>query len=189
MGQYRQLEGKADPEVVRAIRELTDKLYTLHSDVQDTKTNVSKIPPSAFSVQPTLEAQGLNLVLHQPLQISSGTGTPEGAVNGSIGDFYMRQIDGTPGAAVYVKESGQSTRTGWSSVATAAGGQLVTSVFSRTGIVTAQTGDYTFAQISGTLTLVGLPVYANNAAAILGGLVAGGLYRTGGDPSIVCVVF
>jgi Ice-binding-like len=33
-----------------------------------------------------------------------------------------------------------------------------------------------------------LPVFANNAAALSGGLVAGGLYRTGGNPDTVCVV-
>lgn len=33
-----------------------------------------------------------------------------------------------------------------------------------------------------------LPVYANNAAAIAGGKVAGNLYRTGADPDPVCVV-
>lgn len=33
-----------------------------------------------------------------------------------------------------------------------------------------------------------LAVYANNAAALAGGLVAGDLYRTGGDPDLVCVV-
>jgi len=38
------------------------------------------------------------------------------------------------------------------------------------------------------LHVVGLPVYANNAAAIAGGLTAGALYRTGSDPDQVCVV-
>lgn len=33
-----------------------------------------------------------------------------------------------------------------------------------------------------------LPVYANNAAAIVGGLTAGAFYRTGADPDPVCVV-
>ena len=33
-----------------------------------------------------------------------------------------------------------------------------------------------------------LPVYANNAAAIVGGLAAGDLYRTNGDPDTVCIV-
>jgi len=38
------------------------------------------------------------------------------------------------------------------------------------------------------LQVVGLLVYANNAAAIAGGLTAGAFYRTGGDPDQVCVV-
>lgn len=33
-----------------------------------------------------------------------------------------------------------------------------------------------------------LPVFANNAAALAGGLDVGYLYRTGGDPDVVCVV-
>lgn len=38
------------------------------------------------------------------------------------------------------------------------------------------------------LDVVGLPIYANNAAAIAGGLLAGSLYRTNADPDLVCVV-
>ena len=38
------------------------------------------------------------------------------------------------------------------------------------------------------LQLVGLIVYANNAAAVAAGLTAGAFYRTGGDPDLVCVV-
>ena len=33
-----------------------------------------------------------------------------------------------------------------------------------------------------------LQIYANNAAAIAGGLVVGDFYRTGADPDVVCVV-
>jgi hypothetical protein len=32
------------------------------------------------------------------------------------------------------------------------------------------------------------PIFANNAAALAGGLVAGQLYRTGADPDVICVV-
>lgn len=39
-----------------------------------------------------------------------------------------------------------------------------------------------------TLKVSTLPEYANNAAAVSGGLAAGDLYRTGGDPDAVCVV-
>ncbi len=46
--------------------------------------------------------------------------------------------------------------------------------------------------INGVLAKLGtsttLPVYADNAAAIAGGLVAGNFYRTGSDPDTVCVV-
>jgi hypothetical protein len=38
------------------------------------------------------------------------------------------------------------------------------------------------------LQVVGLPVYANNAAALAGGLTIGAFYRTGGDPDLVAVV-
>lgn len=33
-----------------------------------------------------------------------------------------------------------------------------------------------------------LPNYADNAAARTGGLITGQLYRTGGDPDLVCIV-
>lgn len=37
--------------------------------------------------------------------------------------------------------------------------------------------------------IVPLPTtYANNAAAVSGGLVAGDLYRTGADPDVLCIV-
>lgn len=43
-------------------------------------------------------------------------------------------------------------------------------------------------QSSGVKFAVGLPTYANNAAAVAGGLKVGALYRTGGDPDAVSVV-
>jgi hypothetical protein len=38
------------------------------------------------------------------------------------------------------------------------------------------------------LNLAEVPAYANNAAAIAGGLAAGNIYRTNGDPDILCIV-
>ena len=46
--------------------------------------------------------------------ISSGTGTPEGAVTGTVGDVFLR-TDGGAGSTMYVKESG-SGNTGWAAV-------------------------------------------------------------------------
>ena len=38
------------------------------------------------------------------------------------------------------------------------------------------------------LNLAEVPAYANNAAAIAGGLAAGNIYRTNGDPDVLCIV-
>lgn len=38
------------------------------------------------------------------------------------------------------------------------------------------------------IRIIGVPEYANNAAAIAGGLTKGSLYRTGGDPDALCIV-
>lgn len=42
--------------------------------------------------------------------------------------------------------------------------------------------------VTGILSIFGLPSYANNAAAIAGGLVVGNVFKTGGDPDIIAVV-
>lgn len=44
--------------------------------------------------------------------VSSGTGSPNGVVTGSVGDLYTR-TDGGAGTTLYVKESGTATNTGW----------------------------------------------------------------------------
>lgn len=44
--------------------------------------------------------------------MTSGTGSPEGAVTGSPGDLFLR-IDGGAGTTMYVKETGSATNTGW----------------------------------------------------------------------------
>lgn len=51
-------------------------------------------------------------------------------------------------------------------------------------------GNFIIQQVSGkTLQMTYLfPVYANNAAALAGGLTSGMMYRTGGDPDVVCIV-
>jgi hypothetical protein len=39
-----------------------------------------------------------------------------------------------------------------------------------------------------SLQVVGIPIFANNAAAIAGNLTAGAFYRTGADPDVLCIV-
>lgn len=50
-------------------------------------------------------------VTTQDTRIRAGTGTPEAAVTGAIGDLFLR-TDGGAGTSLYVKESG-SGNTGW----------------------------------------------------------------------------
>lgn len=45
-----------------------------------------------------------------------------------------------------------------------------------------------FSVMRGAFNFLSVPIYANNAAALAGGLVVGDLYRTGGDPDPVCIV-
>ena len=49
-------------------------------------------------------------------------------------------------------------------------------------------GDASGSLVMANVTVTGLPVYANNAAAVAGGLAVGSFYRTGADPDPVCVV-
>jgi hypothetical protein len=44
--------------------------------------------------------------------IQAGTGSPQSAVTGNVGDLWL-QIDGGAGTTLWVKESGNATNTGW----------------------------------------------------------------------------
>lgn len=57
------------------------------------------------------------------------------------------------------------------------------------GVATGSGGTLTSYTLADPVSTTSLPVYANNAAAILGGLAVGRLYQDGSDPSHVCVVF
>ena len=110
--QYRQLNGKAEPEVVRAIKELYDNVASLQGDKTTLKAAVEALPGKIPAAAPTLAAQGLNISFNQPFQISSGNGSPEGIVVGNVGDLYLRQ-DGGANTVLYIKESGAGVRVGW----------------------------------------------------------------------------
>jgi len=45
-------------------------------------------------------------------KVLAGTGDPNGAVLGSVGDMYVRK-DGGAGTTLYVKEAGANTTAGW----------------------------------------------------------------------------
>ncbi len=55
------------------------------------------------------------LALHSGARVMDGSGAPEGVVLGFVGDLYLRR-DGSPSGALYVKDSGTATTTGWAIV-------------------------------------------------------------------------
>lgn len=52
------------------------------------------------------------LVKALPVNVTAGSGSPEGVVTGSPSDVYFN-TDGGAGTTFYVKESGVGTKTGW----------------------------------------------------------------------------
>lgn len=102
---------------------------------------------------------------------SGGTDTPLFGSNASMSaldQFYVS--DGAPISSLYVNVATAGVYTGTGiSISDSDGGS---------GIVIVR---YTYQSLD-------TPVYANNAAALAGGLILGQLYRTGADPDTLCVV-
>lgn len=66
--------------------------------------------PGTFRAESTLNTSRAVLIFGR--RYSSGSGDPNGAVSGSVGDVFTRS-DGGAGTTLYVKESGTATNTGW----------------------------------------------------------------------------
>ncbi|MBB2205618.1 hypothetical protein [Gluconacetobacter takamatsuzukensis] len=60
------------------------------------------------------------LVLHHGARVMDGFGAPAGRVAGWVGDIFL-QRDGGPAGAVWAKQSGAGTATGWAALGQAAG--------------------------------------------------------------------
>lgn len=64
------------------------------------------------------------LVLHDGARVMDGIGDPSGAVNGYVGDLFLRR-DGGVGTALYVKQTGTDTASGWAPVVAQGAGGLM----------------------------------------------------------------
>jgi hypothetical protein len=97
-------------------------------------------------------------------RICSGSGTPEGAVLGNIGDVYLR-TDTTP--TVYSKTSGAGTNTGWTDVSSGGGGGISGTAGTLPKFATATTlGDSVLTEAGGNLSTAGTitaPSFLGNA--------------------------
>lgn len=75
-----------------------------------------------------------------------GTGSPEGAVTGTVGQLY-RRTDGGAGTTLYTKESG-SGNTGWVAVKTTGGTVAADAIFDAKGDLPVGTGADTAAKLT-----------------------------------------
>lgn len=116
-----------------------------------------------------------------------------GSNNSASGDYAM-----IPGGSQCQADGSWSMAAGRRAVATHSGAWVWSDSSSGSGFYSAAADTFIIRAVGGVgigtaspksqLHVVGLPVYANNAAAIAGGLTAGAFYRTGADPDPVCVV-
>ena len=112
------------------------------------------------------------------LSTAIGTGTKSKSFGGVVLGLYNDSTNATSGTVYSTSNRAFQVGIGTSDAIRA---NAMTVLFNgNTGIGTTTP--------TSKLQVVGLPVYANNAAAIAGGLTVGAFYRTGADPDPVCVV-
>lgn len=106
-------------------------------------------PSGSFTLPVSLQVGGSS-----GATIRTGSGTPEGAVIGNVGDIYLR-TNGGSGTIIYEKASGAATNTGWVANVAAVTSEFIPFVrtaFDDTLNSTSSTGTYT-TQVSTTFTL------------------------------------
>jgi hypothetical protein len=94
------------------------------------------------------------------------------------GDIILLTTPG--GASISVSDKGTGSLT-----VTDNGGNGVTLINGQLRFQNA--GNWISIKSSG-IQILSLPTYTSNETAVAGGLIQGDLYRTGGDPDVVCVV-
>ena len=95
---------------------------------------------------------------------------------------YPMDVSGNATSGYILTATGAGTAT-WQANSGGGGGGAVASVFGRTGAVVADTGDYSFSQISGTVASGQLPSATTGAAGAI--QMTGDLAGTGGAPEVV----
>lgn len=118
--------------------------------------------------------------------LKRGSGTPEGAISGSIGDIYQR-TNGSVGTSLYIKESGADTTTGWVAVSPSITG-AIGGTFSTGHVIF---GSATPSSVSGSNTMTysltgGFSVNRSSGSRTeTFGLSAGNFTMTGADNTLI----
>jgi hypothetical protein len=118
---------------------------------------------------------------------SSGTGSPEGVVTGSIGDMFHR-TDGGASTSLYVKESGTATNTGWVAYGAGVAPQTTaTQAFTSSGTWTKPTVGVG-AGTTVTIVCIGGGNGGGSGASLASGtIMSGGGGGAGGGMSVVTI--
>ena len=201
-----------DPNVRMALRFIQDGLVQLNLGLLNLQRNTGKIaltPAQLSQIKAALEAAGSHPLQLTGLTASGLTSFAKAAnewldsFNAATGVFTGSQpsaanlSNGTTGTGAVVLAGTPTLVTPNIGAATGTSlnlggtGVLATTAATGTGaLVHAGGATLTTATLDAatSASITNLPVYANNAAAITGGLVAGNLYRTGADPDFVAVV-
>jgi len=141
----------------------------------------TQLPAATPSAMGAIKPDGVTCNTASGILSCSGTGVPSvfgrtGPVTAQSGDYSFSQIGGTASPSQLptatnstpgiIRPDG-STCTVTSGVFTCTSSGGVTSAFGRTGAVTAQSGDYTFAQIGGTVAPSQLPPATSSAQGVI----------------------
>ena len=199
---FANLHGKIDPELenslnhlFRGLRDHDEAIKSLKVQHDETATVATKAQTQATTA--TKQAAAANTQLAQPVKA--------GAVNSQTTDYTVQSsdhlglVDLNGATAVtlnnlvpapfmtYLQNSGSGAIALSSTAGTINGATSVPAGTTATAFYNG--ADWWVATAGGGSGGGTLAVYATNADAVTGGLSVGDFYRTGTDPSLVCVVF
>jgi hypothetical protein len=151
-------------------------------DCYDSGTPPKRVEADSIRINPATYDVTINFSTAQTgYCVVNGAGTPGGGTGGGAitpvgGDLAGNTASATVSGlqnrplAATAPSSGQAlvwNGSTWAPATVSGGGGAVTSVFGRTGTVTAQTGDYSFAQISGSAAANQLPAAGGDLTGTL----------------------
>jgi hypothetical protein len=148
-------------------------------------TSGSRLP---FRIRPGAPTSSIDISASGDVGVGTASPTAKLHVVGAAGGIALLTTDNTNST---FEVSHQSTPIANTVFARGTSGSNLFLGANETGVIMINTsGKVGIGTSSPTskLQVVGLSVFANNAAAVAGGLTAGAFYRTGGDPDVVCVV-